>query len=130
MPQALMLLVGRVCLAALFAFDGWVKLRGYGAAGAAMRSQGMPLVAVMLPLAIAVELGGGLAVIVGFKARLASWLLLIHCALVNYYSPGVARALGGDLYAAMPALVNQFAIIGGLLLLAAAGPGRISLDRS
>jgi putative oxidoreductase len=130
MPQALMLLVGRVCLAALFVLDGWTKLRGYGAAGAAMRGQGIPFAAAVLPLAILVELGGGLAVVAGFKARLAAWLLIVICALVNYYSPSFARAIGGDLYAALPALLNQLAIIGGLLFLAASGPGRISLDRS
>ena len=130
MPQALMLLAGRVCVAALFVLDGWTKLRGYGAAAAAMRAQGIPFAAAVLPLAIVIELGGGLAVVAGFKARLAAWLLIIICVLVDYYSPGFARAIGGDLHAALPGLLNQLAIIGGLLFLAASGPGRISLDRS
>ena len=130
MPQALMLLAGRVCLAALFVLDGWAKLRGYGAAAAAMRSQGVPLVPAVLPLAIAIALGGGVAVVAGFKARLAAVLLIVYCAFVSYYSPNLWRVLGGDLNLALPALLNQLAIIGGLLFLAAAGPGRLSVDRS
>ena len=129
MPQALMLLVGRACLAALFVLEGWAKLRGYGAAGAAMRGQGLPLVPVVLPLAILVTLGGGIAVIAGVKARLAAWFLIIYCGVINYYSANLPRGIGIDVHTLAPFL-NQLAIIGGLLLLAAAGPGRLSFDRS
>jgi len=129
MPQALMLLVGRVCLAALFLLDGWAKLRGYGVAAGAMRSQGVPLAQAVLPLVILIELAGGLAVVAGFKARLAAYFLIIYCLLVNYYSPSFWRATAGD-HVALPAFLNQLAIFGGLLFLAAAGPGRISFDRS
>src|SRR5262245_35467484 len=129
MPQALMLLVGRVCLAALFVLEGWAKLRGYGAAGAAMRGQGVPLVPVVLPLAILAALGGGIAVVAGFKARLAAWFLIIYCCVINYYSPSFPRGISIDVHTLAPFL-NQLAIIGGLLFLAAAGPGRISFDRS
>jgi putative oxidoreductase len=130
MPQALMLLVGRACLAALFLLDGWVRLRGYGAAAAALRGEGMPFVQAALPLIIAVELAGGLAVLAGYKARLAAYFLIIVRLALDYYSPGFARAVGAESAAALLGFVNQLAIIGGLLLLAAAGPGRFSLDRS
>lgn len=129
MPQAVMLLVGRVCLAAPFLLDGWMKLRGYGVAMGAVRSQGLPFAQAVLPLVILAELGGGLAVVAGFKARLAAYFLIICCAAVNYYSPGFSRALAGEALA-LPIFLNQLAIIGGLLFLAAAGPGRISFDRS
>jgi putative oxidoreductase len=129
MPQALMLLVGRVCLAALFVLDGWAKIRGYGAAAAAMRGQGIPLVQVALPLAILIELGGGIAVAAGFKARLAAYFLIIYCLVINYYSPNLPHSTVIDSHTLAPFL-NQLAIIGGLLFLAAAGPGRISFDRS
>jgi putative oxidoreductase len=130
MPQALMLLIARAILAALFLLDGWVKLRGYGAAAAALRGEGMPFVTAVLPLIIAIELGGGLAVLAGFKARLAAYLLIIVRAALDYYAPGFARALAADSPAALLGFLNQLAIIAGLLLLAAAGPGRLSLDRS
>jgi putative oxidoreductase len=130
MPQALMLLVARACLGALFVLEGWVKLRGYGAAGAALRGQGVPFVAAVLPLMIAIELGGGLAVLAGFKARLAAYLLIVVSAVVDYFSGGFARAFAAESSAALLGFLNQLAIIAGLLLLAAAGPGRLSLDRS
>jgi putative oxidoreductase len=128
MPNALLLL-GRVCLAAVFVVDGWSKLRGFGTAAGALRGQGVPFVQVVLPLIILIELGGGIAIVAGFKARLAAYFLIIYCALINYHSPNFSRAIGGDAQA-LPVLLNQLAIIGGLFLLAAAGPGRIGLDRS
>jgi putative oxidoreductase len=130
MPQALMLLVARACLAALFLLDGWVKLRGYGAAASALRGEGMPFVTAILPLAIAIELGGGLAVLAGYKARLAAALLIVVRAVMDYYAPSFARALAADSPGALLGFLNQLAIIAGLLFLAAAGPGRFSLDRS
>jgi putative oxidoreductase len=130
MPQALMLLVGRACLAALFILDGWIKLRGYGAAAGALRGEGVPFVAAVLPLTIAVELVGGLAVLVGYKARLAAYVLIILRVALDYYSSSFARAIGAESPAALLGFVNQLAIIAGLLLLAAAGPGKLSLDRS
>src|SRR5690348_7308611 len=107
MPQALMLLVGRVCLAAIFLLDGWVKLRGYGAAAAALRGDGVPFVAAVLPLTIAIELAGGLAVLVGYKARLAAAVLIIVRLALGYYSPGFARAIGAESLVALLGFVNQ-----------------------
>jgi putative oxidoreductase len=130
MPQALMLLVARLCVAAVFVLDGWARLRGYGAAAATLRGQGVPFAALVLPVLIGIELAGGAAVAAGFKARLAAWLLIAAWALVNYYSGAVWRGLVTEFPAPSGAFINQLSIIAGLLFLAAGGPGRISVDRS
>lgn len=128
--QALLLLVGRVCLAALFLFAGWTKIKAYAASGAAMRMQGIPFVQVALPLAILIEIGGALAIVAGFRARFAAYFLIIYCVAISYFSPAFWRLGGGEFQLALAGFLNQLAIIGGLLFLAATGPGRISLDRS
>jgi putative oxidoreductase len=125
-PSALLgaagLAIGRFGLAALFILEGWSKLRGYQAAGAYMDRFGVP--SLLLPAVIALELGGGLLIAVGWKTRIAAVALAVFC---------VAAAI---LFHANLADRNQLlhfekdlALAGGLLVLAVAGAGRWSLER-
>jgi putative oxidoreductase len=52
--------LGRIFLALLFVVSGVGKVTGYAATAALMASKGLPMVDILLPLTIAVELGGGL----------------------------------------------------------------------
>jgi putative oxidoreductase len=114
-------LVGRLLLAALFLLEGWSKLKGYGAAAAYMDRYSVP--ALLLPAAIAIELGGGLLLAIGWQTRCAALALAIFC---------VVTALMFHLNLAGRNQVLHFekdlAIAGGLLVLFAFGPGRFSLD--
>ena len=56
---------GRLLLAALFLLEGWSKLTGYAAAAAYMEAFSVP--ALLLPLVILVELGGGLLIAIGWQ---------------------------------------------------------------
>src|SRR5262249_56827061 len=64
---------GRVLLAAIFLLSGVGKLGAYGATAAYMSSAGVP--GALLPLVIATEVLGALAIIVGWKTRAAAFLL-------------------------------------------------------
>src|SRR5262249_31273988 len=66
-------LVGRILLASLFLLSGLSKLGAYGASAAYMSSADVP--GALLPAVIAVELLGSLAVIPGWKTRVAAALL-------------------------------------------------------
>ena len=115
------LLAGRLLLAALFVFDGWSKLRGYDEALAYMVRFGVP--GIMLPGAIALEVGGGIALALGIFTRplaLAFALFSISAALLfhtNFGNRGEVLHFQKD-----------FAIAGGFLVLAIAGAGAWSLD--
>ena len=63
-------LLGRVLLAAIFVHEAWSKLAGYDRAVTYMQAFGLP--GALLPLAIAVELGGGLLVAAGLFTRWAA----------------------------------------------------------
>ncbi|MGH8524377.1 MAG: DoxX family protein [Gammaproteobacteria bacterium] len=127
--QPLGLLVGRVLLALIFIGSGFSKITGFADTAAYMAGKGMPMVEVLLIIAILIELGGGLLLALGYKARwaaLAIFLFLIPATLIFH-----------DFWAVDPEQVKmqliQFqknlAIMGGMLYVVFNGPGRMSLDR-
>ncbi|MGL5179384.1 MAG: DoxX family protein, partial [Aeromonas veronii] len=67
------LLAGRVLLALMFVMAGWSKIGGYAGTQGYMEAMGVP--GFMLPLVILLELGGGLAVVLGLFTRSLSVLL-------------------------------------------------------
>lgn len=118
--QNLTLLAARVLLALIFVAAGANKITEYAGTQAYMQSMGMPT--VLLPLVIALELGG-LAVMLGFWTRPLSWLLAVFTL--------VAAALFHHNFAdqvQMLMFMKNLAIAGGLMGLAAAGSGSYGLD--
>jgi len=123
-------LIGRIALAAVFVFEGIHKLTGLDATAAYMARGGLPLVPVLLAISILVELGGGLALALGWKARWAAAAIAVFVVPVTltFHLPYVADAQAGAMQT-MQSLKN-LAILGGMLLVVAFGPGRYSLDRA
>ena len=114
-------LLGRVLLSALFLIAGLGKIGGYAATQGYMEAMGVP--GALLPLVIALEVGGALAIVVGWRTRLTAFLLAgfsIVSALVFH------NALGDQVQFVM--LMKNFAIAGAFLLLVARGAGDWSLD--
>ena len=121
-------LVARILLAALFVPAGISKIAGFAGTVGYIGSMGLPLPAVGAVLAILVEAGAGIALLVGFQTRFAALALAVFT---------VATAFIFHAYWSSPAeqmMVNQImfmknlAIAGGLLSLVAFGPGALSLD--
>ena len=122
-------LLGRIFLAALFIPAGFGKIAGFTGTAGYIASVGLPLPQVGAAIAIVVELGLGILLLVGFKTRLAALLIALFT---------LAAALFFHNYWSMPAdkvMINQLmfwkniAIAGGLLAFTAFGPGRFSVDR-
>jgi putative oxidoreductase len=123
-------LVGRILLGALFIVSGFGKITGYDGTAGYMAAKGMPFVNVLLPAAIAVELGGGLLLALGYKARwaaLAIFLFLIPTTLIFHAFWGIDPK-----EAAMQQInfLKNVSIAGGMLMVFAHGPGAYSVDRS
>ncbi|GAB3359459.1 DoxX family protein [Lysobacter tyrosinilyticus] len=114
-------LLGRVLLATLFLMSGLGKIAGYAATAGYMASVGVP--GMLLPLVILAEVGGGLAIMAGWKTRIVS-LLLAGFTLI-------AALLFHNNFAdqmQMIMFMKNVAITGAFLILAANGAGRYSLD--
>lgn len=122
--QDIMALVARIFLAALFIIAGLGKLADPAGTIGYIGSVGLPLPSVAYGGTVAVEVLGGLAVLIGFKARIAALAIAafsIAAALVFH------NQLADQTQFVM--FMKNFAIAGGFLLLAAFGPGRYSMDR-
>lgn len=114
-------LAGRVLLASLFVIEAVDKLWDTGGALRYMAAHGLP--AALLPPAIAVELGCGLAIMLGWRTRIAAFLLAGFCCLT-------ALIFHADLAqrAQQIQLEKDLALAGALLILAARGAGRLAID--
>jgi putative oxidoreductase len=115
-------LAGRLLLSSLFLISGLGKLGAYAATAAFMASVGVP--GALLPLVIATEVLGAIAVIVGWKTRIAAFLLAgfsLLTALV-FHSHLADQNQATD-------FLKDVAIAGGFILLVVNGVGPLSLDR-
>ncbi len=114
-------LLGRIMISAIFLLTGLAKIGGYAATQGYMASMGVP--GALLPLVIALEVGGSIAIILGYRTRLVAFLLAgfsVLSALIFH------RQLGDQTQFIM--FMKNIAMAGGFLFLVARGPGEWSLD--
>jgi putative oxidoreductase len=123
-------LVGRILLALIFIQAGFGKITGYDGTAAYMAGKGLPMIGVLLPLTILVELGGGLALAVGFKARWAALALAVFTLLAGFLFHNFWAVEAAQKMAQQTQFMKNLAIAGGMLMVFAFGPGRFSVDRS
>jgi len=115
-------LAGRVLMAVLFLLSGLGKIGAYSATAAYMTAFGVP--AALLPVVIATELLGSLAIMLGWKTRTAALLLAGFCLLTaTIFHHNFADQQQ------MIHFLKDLAIAGGFLVLLANGAGPLSLDR-
>jgi putative oxidoreductase len=119
--NASLALFGRIGLSLIFIISGWGKIAAYAGTQQYMESAGLP--GALLPLVIALELGGGLAILTGAFTR---WIALAMAAF-SLVSAVVFHAHFDDAAQAINFWKNM-AMAGGFLTLAAHGAGRLSLD--
>lgn len=115
---------GRVLLAAIFLLSGVGKLADPAGTAAYVASAGLPAPALAAWGAAILETLGGIALIAGFRTRIAALALAGFSLLAAVFF----HAQFGDQNQLIHFLKN-LAIAGGLLQLAAFGPGRFALNR-
>lgn len=115
-------LLGRILIALIFVMAGATKIMHYDATAADMVAHGIP--GMLLPVVIVTELLGGLAIILGWKTRIAAFLLAgfsIVTALLMHNDPN--SAVEGIM------LMKNLSMAGGFLVIFANGAGPLSMDR-
>ena len=83
---------------------------------------------VMVWVAIVIEIGGAVLLITGWNARRAAWLLILFTAIATAMAHRFWEFDAAQYANQMNHFLKNVAIIGGLLYLAAFGPGALSAD--
>ena len=127
--QSNMMLVGRIAIAALFLIPGIRKLLAVAGTAGYFAKLGFPMPEVMVWVAILVEVGGAVLLIVGWQARRIAWLLILFVLIATLMAHRFWEFGDAAQYAAqMNNFLKNVAVIGGLLFIAAFGAGALSLD--
>ena len=116
-------LLGRVAMSVLFIHGGWGKLLAPAATQAMLASHHLPMVKYGWMLAVAVELGGGLALLFGLFTRPVGLLLAIWCVATALIAHTNLADRNQEIH-----LLKNMAMMGGFLYVAAFGAGAWSLD--
>lgn len=114
-------LAGRALMSSIFLMAGINKISSYAGTQGYMESMGVP--GALLPLVILLELGGGLAVLLGWQTRIAAFLL----AGFSVLSAVIFHANFGDQIQSILFMKN-LAMAGGLLFLVAGEKHNWSID--
>jgi putative oxidoreductase len=114
-------LVGRVLIAGVFVLSGWGKVAAYAGTQAYMQHASVP--GGLLPLVILLELGGGIAILIGLYTRPVALLLAGFCILT-----GLLFHAGSADQTQQIMFFKNLGLAGGFLFLVANGAGRLSVD--
>lgn len=122
-------LIGRIFLSTIFIMSGVGKIFDWSGTAGYMAAYGMPAIPLFLVAAIIFEIGGGLSVLLGFKAKLGALALLVFIipvTLIFHNFLPIADPMAQKLQMIM--FLKNLAIMGGLFLVYSFGSGPLSLD--
>ncbi len=127
-----LIVTARVLLALMFVLAGFSKLAGLAGTTGYIASKGLPMPAVLAVASGVLELIGGLALAIGFKARIAAGALAVFTLLAsllfhNFWAMPAEQVMVNQLM-----FLKNLAVVGGMLLVVAyaASPGGIDSRRS
>jgi putative oxidoreductase len=121
--------LARLLLSSLFIWAGYAKLMAPSVT--AQYFAGIPAPGLMVWVAVIVELVGGLAILVGLKARLVAAILAVWCLVTGFAVHFVAASSSADPMAAYNDMIHFYknmVMAGGFLYVIAFGAGALSFD--
>lgn len=118
-------LAARICLCIIFINSGIGKIFGFAGTAGMMGSKGLPIPEVLLAFTIAFQLLGGFSLLLGYKVKLGSLLLILFLipATIVFHNP-----IGNP--DELNSFLKNIGLIGGLLMTIYAGAGALSIDNS
>jgi putative oxidoreductase len=117
--------VGRVLIGGVFLLSGLGKLGTYGATVAMISAAGLPLAPLGWVIAVIVEAGGGLLLLIGFRVRVPALVLAGFAVATAVFFHGNMADQNQLIH-----FLKNFMVAGGLLQIAYFGAGALSLDAS
>jgi putative oxidoreductase len=121
--------LGRVLLGLYFLIPGITKITGFNTMAAYMAQHGVPFTVPLLVLTIPIQIGCGLALIAGWRTRPAAFILAGLTLLISVYMHDFWNSYeGGNQQHELQNFIKNLGIFAGLLILAARGSPRASMD--
>ena len=116
--------IGRLLIGLPFAMGGLMKLASYGRTTALIATAGLPFPPLAYAVAVAIELGGGLLLILGYRVRPAAVVMAVFSLVTAvFFHADFANELQ------MANFIKNVMLTGGLLQIAAFGAGTISIEQ-
>ena len=121
------LLLGRAAFAGLFIPNGLGQLFAYSRFASSLARHGFPLPDLVACLALFAELAGSLLILFGYDIEVGALLLILFCIGANFSSHRYWLTPIPERSGVMLQFYKNIALMGGLLFLCVAGPGKFSL---
>ena len=121
-------LVARILMIILFLLSGLSKIIGFTGTVGYISSKGLPLAELGAVLAIVVEVGGALALALGFRTRAVATIMALFTLAAGFLFHNFWAVPAAEVQVNQVMFLKNLSIAGGLLMFAAFGAGRLSLD--
>ena len=125
--QGTVVVLGRFFFALIFLLAGANHFNKQAIGYAA--SQGVPLASIAVPLSGVVAIAGGLSILLGYRAKLGAWLIvlfLVPVSLMMHKFWTITDPMMAQIQ--MVLFMKNVSMLGGALLISQFGAGRFSLD--
>lgn len=126
--QAAGLVIGRILLGLIFLISGVGKIGKFAAVAGFMSSKGIPMSELLLVGTIALEVFGGLAIIIGWKARWAAAAIFLFLIPTTFIFHPFWNADPASYQNQLNHFLKNLAIMGGMLYVVLLGSGTLSVD--
>ena len=121
-----LVLLGRLCFSLIFLMAGFTHFSSGSIAYAV--SKGVPMASIVVPLSGVISLVGALSIILGYRARLGAWLIVVFLVCVTpamHRFWGVTNPMTQQIQMAM--FIKNLSMLGGAFLITQFGSGPFSL---
>jgi putative oxidoreductase len=121
--------LGRLMMTYIFATSGLGKITAWSGNVQYMNTRHLPMIPLLLAVALVVEVVGSICLVTGFQARAAAFIMFLYLTAVTFIFHAYWSATEQMAGIQETEFRKNLAIMGGLLILAACGPGKWAIGR-
>ena len=126
--KAYVAVVGRILLALMFILSGFGKFTNIHGTAAYMTGHGIPAPTLLVLAVAALELFGGIALVVGFRVRAVGLALAVFTLAASVIFHAFWAVPASQQFVTQLLFMKNLSVAGGMLLISALGAGPLSLD--